>query len=68
MQQSSLDDTCQDCIHWLGDGLAEQGECMHGSANQHRPRTGRYDSCVNVLPRHFDTPTLGEWEEYNGDN
>ena len=68
MKQTSLDDTCQDCIYWLGDSSAEQGECMHGDIGSRRPGTSRYDSCVNVLTRHFDTPPVGEWEAYNEDN
>ena len=46
------DETCENCIHWTGDSTGYSGECTEGGGII---IIGRYESCVNVLPRDIDS-------------
>lgn len=44
---------CLNCIWWIGDSFAEQGECTESlkKLGIHNIRIGRYEECVKFLSR-----------------
>ena len=66
---SRLDEVCENCIYWIGDGSGMEGECTHDEGHA-GDAIGRYESCVHMLGRDIDESSEGgmgdKWGVHDG--